>query len=198
MVWVEIPHQRRFFMIRQAEQTLCYARKDLVSPAGSVTPRLWHPAAPAPKSTIVIGKPCSAHDGIFQSRRDCMRGVIHYRSAFKSFLSRNKADPLTRVCFVLACPKGFEPSTFRVGVWRAIQLCHGQKLNLVYYITTLSEFQLKKKKIPKNLSKNAFSLETSVQKYAYSVILGAKYLKKQEEIPYFFQKSSWQAPSLVL
>ena len=36
-----------------------------------------------------------------------------------------KSDKAYLVGF-LAYPNGFEPSTFRVGVWRAIQLCHGQ------------------------------------------------------------------------
>ena len=30
----------------------------------------------------------------------------------------------------MACPTGFEPATSRVGVSRAIQLCHGQKYDL--------------------------------------------------------------------
>ena len=41
------------------------------------------------------------------------RGVIHSRFAFKSFL---KKQTLLRESVFLACPKGFEPSTFRVGV----------------------------------------------------------------------------------
>ena len=56
----------------------------------------------------------------------------------------------------------------------------------------------KKEKIPKNLSKKVLFLRILGYIEAYSVILGAKYLKKREEKPYFFQKSSWQAPSLVL
>ena len=46
----------------------------------------------------------------------------------------------------LACPKGFEPSSFRVGVWRAIQLCHGQKLRKLLY-HTLAKNAMKFKKI---------------------------------------------------
>ena len=41
-----------------------------------------------------------------------------------------KSDKAYLVGF-LAYPNGFEPSTFRVGVWRAIQLCHGQMQNAI-------------------------------------------------------------------
>ena len=47
--------------------------------------------------------------------------------------------------FFLACPTGFEPAASRVGVSRAIQLCHGQIL--VYYSTSEGKIQPKFVKI---------------------------------------------------
>ena len=43
---------------------------------------------------------------------------------------------------LMACPTGFEPATSRVGVLRAIQLCHGQILACRFII---SQFILKVK-----------------------------------------------------
>ena len=55
-------------------------------------------------------------------------GIFHARSAFhkfrKEFISLKKA-PVFTGAFFLAYPTGFEPATLRVGVSRAIQLCHG-------------------------------------------------------------------------
>ena len=47
----------------------------------------------------------------------------HWHSDNSKSKRRGKAPLL------LAYPNGFEPLTFRVGVWRAIQLCHGQILS---------------------------------------------------------------------
>ena len=45
----------------------------------------------------------------------------------------------TKLVEFLACPTGFEPAASRVGVSRAIQLCHGQMYR--YYSTDFSFLQ---------------------------------------------------------
>ena len=52
----------------------------------------------------------------------------------------------------LACPTGFEPATSRVGVLRAIQLCHGQMCTCLFYqiLRVKSIHNSKKSEIFKN------------------------------------------------
>ena len=59
---------------------------------------------------------------------------------YQSFgLDKNKRKQRCRFLLLLACPNGFEPLAFRVGVWRAIQLCHGQIR--MYYTIFGAKFQ---------------------------------------------------------
>ena len=59
---------------------------------------------------------------------------------YQSFgLDKNKRKQHRRFLLFLACPNGFEPLAFRVGVWRAIQLCHGQIR--MYYTIFDAKFQ---------------------------------------------------------
>ena len=48
-------------------------------------------------------------------------------SLFHQRFSSNLQIKKPKTGFLLACPIGFEPTSSRVGVLRAIQLCHGQK-----------------------------------------------------------------------
>ena len=83
----------------------------------------------------------------------------------------------TNVLFLLACPTGFEPATSRVGVSRAIQLCHGQILD--YY-------SISKRKIQPKFVKRKILLCAAFSSFGRSPFGASRFLSKNTTIILFF------------
>ena len=74
--------------------------------------------------------------GMESSKSDVTSSLFHHPCY-------TKCHP-NRVAFCMAYPAGFEPTVFRVGVWRDIQLRYGYMLNNSYYIPFGLNWQVKK------------------------------------------------------